>query len=919
MENPFRNLRISKRLLLISVSFSLPIAVLLGLMINEDVEAVAFARAETHGNSYQKPLMDLLDLVPQHQLALQFAAAGGARGAAAGIQGRIDRAFDDLQSVQARLGAGLEFTPEGLAKRNREHVQFATVKGEWDTLKGQASQLSAEDLLAKHSHLMADIRTMITHAGDLSNLILDPDLDSYYLMDVTLLALPQMHDRLASVMSHGGTVLRATSVSTEDQARLAIGSALLKESDFDRTLASMKTALSEDPEHYGISPSLSQAVKGPLDEFRAASEAFLALHDKIGKGAKASVDLAAYLAAGHRAREKTMALWKVSVAELDVLLETRIRAIRAHTMAGIGLTGLALALAILLVVLISRSLTGPMQQLMDMLDLSFGKSAEASGGWDLTRDVPAELILRKDEVGDLSRSMQSMTENLRRLVGDIQGGTRLLASAATELSSVSDQMSGNARQTSGKAAAAAHSAEEMSANAVSVAAGMEQATTSLATMASSTEEMTSTIGEIASKSEQARVITHEATQQAEKVSMLMQNLSQAAEAIGKVTETITSISDQTKLLALNATIEAARAGAAGKGFAVVAHEIKELARQTAEATEDIKAKVEGIQGSTTNTLTDLGEISRVIAEISEIVNTIAAAIEEQSSVTRDIARNVGEAVAGVRDANQRVAQMSGGAQSVASDMATVKQAAGEMASGTEQTLTSASELSKLAEDLREMVSRFRVLETETSEGSGSRPLAAPGTRTSRGGTSSPQGSRSTGSAGGTTRRFLEWSDDLSVGVPAMDQHHKKLIDLINQLHEAMRSGKGREGVGIALEELAKYVEYHFGAEEKLMKQHRCSGLHEQQEAHGQLIEKVNALRKDFASGQQGLGVEVLNLLKDWLVNHIQKKDKPCMVSVCAAKTKGSRLAAARGEGGERSGSRLGSGGVRAEAVREPHG
>jgi methyl-accepting chemotaxis protein len=366
----------------------------------------------------------------------------------------------------------------------------------------------------------------------------------------------------------------------------------------------------------------------------------------------------------------------------------------------IGGLVVGLILAGFFAVYITRGITLPLSVGVGLLD-------DVSRG-NLGNDVPEALLNRKDEVGDLSRSLNSMTHNLRDLIRDVTGGTETLANAAGELSTVSNQMTGNARQTSGKANTAAGAAEEMSANAVSVAAGMEQATTSLTTMAGSTEEMTSTIGEIASKSEKARVITHEATQQAEKVSMLMQNLSQAAEAIGKVTETITSISDQTKLLALNATIEAARAGAAGKGFAVVAHEIKELARQTAEATEDIKAKVAGIQGSTTNTLTDLGEISRVIAEISEIVNTIAAAIEEQSSVTRDIARNVGEAVDGVRDANQRVAQMSGGAQSVAQDMAEVKQAAGEMASGSEQTLTSASELSKLADDLRHMVSRFQI-------------------------------------------------------------------------------------------------------------------------------------------------------------------------------------------------------------------
>ena len=355
----------------------------------------------------------------------------------------------------------------------------------------------------------------------------------------------------------------------------------------------------------------------------------------------------------------------------------------------------------------------------------------------------------------------------------------------------------------------------------------------------------------------------------------MEGLAQAAQAIGKVTETITTISDQTKLLALNATIEAARAGAAGKGFAVVAHEIKELARQTAEATQDIKGRVEAIQTSTRGTLGDLGRISQVIGQVSEIVNTIATAIEEQSSVTREIARNVGEAASGVKDANGRVAQISSVSQSVARDIATVNQAAGDIASGSEQVLTSADELSKLAGELQGLVSKFKV----SSEG-------APTTRTSevvhvvlREETNSMAAAPAQKIG---PRPFVEWSESLSVGVPAMDNHHKRLVELINQLHAAMRSGQGRAGVGAALEELAKYVEYHFSAEEKLMKEHRCGGLPEQQEAHAKLVATVSELQQKFAAGQQGLGVEVLTVLKDWLVNHIQKKDKPCMTPVCAA-------------------------------------
>jgi methyl-accepting chemotaxis protein len=355
----------------------------------------------------------------------------------------------------------------------------------------------------------------------------------------------------------------------------------------------------------------------------------------------------------------------------------------------------------------TRSVTKPLNVVVDQLE-------HISKG-DLTKDVPKDLCDRKDECGDLARAMHAMNESMRVLLRQVSGGIQTLASSSTELSAVSSQAVNSVKATSEKASTVAAASEEMSANSVSVAAGMEQATTNLGTVASATEEMTSTIGEIATNSERARSITAQATQQAQQATDSMQHLSQAAQEIGKVTETITNISDQTKLLALNATIEAARAGAAGKGFAVVAHEIKELARQTAEATEDIKAKVGGIQSKTGGTLEDLDKITKVIAQVSEIVNTIATAIEEQSSVTKDIARNVSEAAAGVKDANERVAQISTVSQSVAKDIATVNQASSEIATGSQHVLASSSELSRLSEELQRLVSQFKLNEESVNQ------------------------------------------------------------------------------------------------------------------------------------------------------------------------------------------------------------
>jgi hemerythrin-like metal-binding protein len=190
-------------------------------------------------------------------------------------------------------------------------------------------------------------------------------------------------------------------------------------------------------------------------------------------------------------------------------------------------------------------------------------------------------------------------------------------------------------------------------------------------------------------------------------------------------------------------------------------------------------------------------------------------------------------------------------------------------------LTSAATLSKLAEGLRQTVGRFKF----SDDGSNGADRASFANTTQSGANSGrPDGSFSSNLG---SRPFFEWSDDLSVGVEAMDQHHKKLVDLINRLHEAMRSGQGRAVIGPALDELANYTSYHFAAEEKLMEKHRCPGLPEQLEAHRGLIAAVTEARQKLAAGRQGVSLEVLTMLKDWLVNHIQHKDKSCMSAVCA--------------------------------------
>lgn len=322
--------------------------------------------------------------------------------------------------------------------------------------------------------------------------------------------------------------------------------------------------------------------------------------------------------------------------------------------------------------------------------------------------LPEKLLGRSDELGELAVASQTMSENLRSLLSGITGGIQTMAAAATELTAVAKQSVAGATSMSQRAHTVAAAAEEASANTMSIAAGMEQSAGNLTSVASATEQMSATVGDISANTSKARVISEQATDQAQTISEQMQRLGDAAREIGHVTETITNISAQTNLLALNATIEAARAGSAGKGFAVVANEIKELARQTAEATEDIKARISGIQSSTGVAVTEIGQITTVIKDVGTIVTSIAAAIEEQAVVTKDVASNIAQASGGVHDANERVSQTAQVSTSIAKEIAEVNLAISVIQQGGENVESSAVELSKLAEQLGAQVAQFRV-------------------------------------------------------------------------------------------------------------------------------------------------------------------------------------------------------------------
>ncbi|MCD6430007.1 MAG: hypothetical protein J7L57_02175 [Deltaproteobacteria bacterium] len=310
--------------------------------------------------------------------------------------------------------------------------------------------------------------------------------------------------------------------------------------------------------------------------------------------------------------------------------------------------------------------------------------------------------------GSMLAALGETKQGLVSIAGDIFSGVESLTLASAELAAVSERLGDAAGNASGKSNTVAAAAEEMSVNMNSVSTASEGTAENVNMVAAAAEEMTSTVGEIAQNTEKTRAISLAAVERTRQASEKIDELGRAAQEVGKVTAVINEISEQTNLLALNATIEAARAGEAGKGFAVVANEIKELARQTAEATQDIRQIIEEIQASTGATVEEVREVTSVIEEVSELITTVAAAIEEQSATTREIAGSVAQASQGISEINENISQSSAVAGEISADISEVSAIAGELSDSSSQVNNNAGDLGGLSERLKSIVLRFKL-------------------------------------------------------------------------------------------------------------------------------------------------------------------------------------------------------------------
>jgi len=314
----------------------------------------------------------------------------------------------------------------------------------------------------------------------------------------------------------------------------------------------------------------------------------------------------------------------------------------------------------------------------------------------------------QDEIGELAVKFNQFVQKLQEIIKEIGQNSHIMDSSSDKLLDIATDLFEGIGHTFDMAGNVSSSVRVMSENLNTVASTMERSSESVSTVASMADDMAVTINEITQSSKQSKEISEDAVSQSKGAAQKMAQLGRATHEIGKVVEAITEISDQTNLLALNATIEAARAGEAGKGFAVVASEIKNLARQTAEATLTIKKQIEDVQTTTISTLTEINAISGVIIGVNNIVTTISTSVAEQSTATRAIAENIAQTALGIDNVNSTVTMTTSVAQEISGDIEKINSETIQMRSSSARIKSSAEELKSMAAKLSLIVGEFKV-------------------------------------------------------------------------------------------------------------------------------------------------------------------------------------------------------------------
>jgi len=720
-----KSLKIWQKLGLVALLMGVPVVVLIYLFVQSRNEQIVSTQYELVGVEYMAPLAKVIEQVPQHRTAASAILNGDSSWKAhlTGIQQQIDTEFQHIEIADSKHSARL-----GTSR------SWAAIKARWRDLKEKNLLLSARDSFDQHTKLMADLLDLLQMAGDKSNLITDPELDTYYLA-AALISHLSFTSEYAGQLAGLGTGATARQKLTGEEI-----------TQMNYLARQVSVTAEQMTRHFQAAirynGSLDQRLSPILTSATAASSRFTQSVTRDLQGGSLRQDTKSFLDQGNAVLSEYAKLWETSRNVLQELLQQRVARLHSERITQLSIAGIILLLAIGAVYWVSSGITKQVKAMTGLFSRigvgDYKARCEVHGSDELGTmarslnsmldntlvliqsreerdqiqgsirklleevscvaegDLSKEAEVTADVTGAIADSFNFMIAELRQLIGQVQQTTRSVTGSAGQVSVVADTLAQSSEEQSRQILEASTAIEQMTAQTQQVSRTATSAATVAAQALESAQQGSETVTKTIDGMNSIRTHVQETAKR-------IKRLGESSQEIGEIVQLIRDIADRTSILALNASIQAAMAGEQGKGFAVVAEEVERLAERAAESTKRIASLIQSVQTDTNEAISAMEETTREVVGGSQMANEAGQSLQQIEQVSRQIA----ELVQSIHHASDRQAQDS---VVVSRNVTGISEVTQQTAAGARQAAAAIRRLASLAEELNHSVSRFRLPE-----------------------------------------------------------------------------------------------------------------------------------------------------------------------------------------------------------------